>query len=274
MKAALRYVKYAFAAPIINVAVLVFPRLSRGEAPLDAINFAGGGNFFSIGDDIVESLVSLANLRDNDSVLEIGCGIGRNATALYRRFSDRLSYLGFDIVRYGITWCQKHFGTRSKQHRFVHSNIYNSFYNPRGRLNPIEYVFPTAASSTDLVFATSVFTHMQSPEVRHYIQESARVLKPGGRIYFTSFILDEDSEQQIKVGKSSLTFVHQGHDCRIQDADESDLAVAYSLPWIEKTLSEAGFQLQHIERCSWRGTDSPFYQDIVIARKRVHLDCQ
>jgi SAM-dependent methyltransferase len=264
MKAALRYFKYAVAAPMIDVAVSVLPQLSRGEAPLDIINFAGAGDFVALGDKVVASLISLGSLQENQTVLEIGCGIGRNATALHRRLKNNIGYLGFDIVRYGITWCQKHFDTRSEQYKFAHSNIYNSFYNPRGRLSPAAYVFPSDTSSIDFVFATSVFTHMQPPEVRHYIRESARALKPGGHVYFTCFILDEDSERQIKTAKSSLSFAHQKEECRIQDPDEPDLAVAYGLPWIEECFSESGLQLKHVERCSWRGTSHPFYQDIVI----------
>jgi SAM-dependent methyltransferase len=269
MKSAIRYMKYAVAAPIINVAMLVFPQLARGNAPPNSINFAGGGNFVAMGDAIVASLIDLAQLKEGESILEFGCGIGRNATALQRRFGDHLKYVGFDIVRYGITWCRIHFSTRSHQYQFVHSDIYNSFYNPRGRLNPTAYVFPSADSSTDLVFATSVFTHMQSAEVRHYIQESARVLKPGGRIYFTSFILDDESERQIKAGRASLTFAHKNHECRIQDTDEPDLAVAYDVQWIEQTLAETGLRLHHVERCSWRGTACHFFQDIVIGYKPI-----
>jgi SAM-dependent methyltransferase len=268
MKAALRYLKYAVAAPMIDVAVSAFPQLSRGEAPLDIINFAGAGNYVGHGDKFVANLVSLGNLQENQAVLEIGCGIGRIATGLHRRFGERLSYLGFDIVRYGITWCQKHFATRSQRYKFAHSNIYNSFYNPRGRLSPAAYAFPAEAASIDFVFASSVFTHMQPPDVQHYIRESARVLKPGGRVYFTCFILDEESERQVKAGKTSMSFAHQKGDCRVEDVDEPDLAVAYGLPWMEERFRESGLQLQHVERCSWRGTSHPlFYQDIVIGSR-------
>jgi SAM-dependent methyltransferase len=264
MKAALRYLKYAVAAPMIDIAVSALPQLSRGETPLNVINFAGAGDYVAHGDKFVAHLVSLGGLREDQAVLEIGCGIGRMSTALYRRFGDRLSYLGFDIVRYGITWCEKHFATRSKHYEFAHSNIYNSFYNPRGRLNAAAYTFPTDAASIDFVFNSSVFTHMQPPDVQHYIRESARVLKPGGRVYFTCFILDEDSRRQMDSGKAVLSFAHPKGECRVEDPNEPDLAVAYDLRWMEERFREAGLQLQHVERCSWRGTDHPFYQDVVI----------
>jgi SAM-dependent methyltransferase len=143
----------------------------------------------------------------------------------------------------------------------------SSFYNPRGRINPTEYAFPCRADSADVVFATSVFTHMQASEVRHYINETARILKPGGRCYFTFFLIDEDSEQSIKAGTSIFTFSHQGEGCRIESTAEPDMAVAYDLPWVEETLVSAGFRVCHIVRASWRGIASPSHQDIVVALK-------
>jgi SAM-dependent methyltransferase len=261
-----RYLKYGIAAPIIDSAIALFPPLSASEAPPSAINFAGGGDFLVIGDAIVGSLIELADLKDGETVVDIGCGIGRNGTALSRHFGDRINYLGFDIVRYGITWCRKHFAQNGR-YSFFHADIYNSFYNPRGRINPAEYAFPCRTDSADVVFATSVFTHMQASEVRHYINETARIVKPGGRCYFTFFLIDEDSEQSIKAGTSSFTFSHQGEGCRIESTDEPDMAVAYGLPWVEETLVSAGFRVCHIVRASWRGIASPYYQDIVVAMK-------
>ena len=162
LKAAIRYVKYAYAAPVLDAVLSVFPQLSRGEAPPDIINFAGGGDFLVVGDATVESLVDLTDLKAGQTIVDIGCGIGRNATALYRRFGSRIHYLGFDAVRYGITWCRKHVSSRSGNYVFIHSDIYNSFYNPRGRLSPERYVFPCESGFADVIFAVSVFTHMQS----------------------------------------------------------------------------------------------------------------
>ena len=41
----------------------------------------------------------------------------------------------------------------------------------------------------DVAFLTSVFTHMLPEDVEHYLDELARVLKPGGRTLITWFLL-------------------------------------------------------------------------------------
>jgi SAM-dependent methyltransferase len=261
-----RYIKYVIAAPLIDAAINLFPALSAGDKPPDAINFAGGGDFNSIGDANVQSIIQLADLKDGDVVVEIGCAIGRNVLALHRHFADRVQYMGFDIVRYGITWCRRHF-SRSNQYRFLHADIYNSFYNPRGRLSPAAYRFPADDASADVVFSISVFTHMQRSEVDHYISETARITRLGGRCYFTFFLLDDESERAIQSGVASLTFPHQRDGCRIENAAEPDMAVAYPHPLVESMLRSAGFELLCVHRSSWRGLKDMYYQDIVVASK-------
>ncbi len=265
MDAVIRYAKYAFAAPLINALLLIFPRLSRTSPPWRGINFGGLGDYVAIGDGVVGCMIRLADLAEGDTVVEIGSGIGGNATALYRRFGDRIAYRGFDVVRLGVTWCRQHFARLSQRYQFVHSNIYNSFYNPQGRTNPADYVFPYDDASADLAFANSVFTHMQPPEVAHYIHESGRIVRPGGLIWFTFFILDDDSEAQIAAGQSTYSFRHPQGDCRVENQTQPDLAVAYSAAWVERVLGDAGFEVRAIEPSSWRGRPASEFQDIVVA---------
>jgi SAM-dependent methyltransferase len=66
-----------------------------------------------------------------------------------------------------------------------------------GRVEPDQ---PTRShipnASADLIFANSVFTHMQEREVEHYFSEAARVLRPGGQAWFSFFLFDADSEER------------------------------------------------------------------------------
>jgi len=270
MEATLRYVKYALAAPVIDVVLRAFPALCRRSPPWRAINYGGVADYLSNGDSVVNSMVRLAKLKPGDRLLELGMGIAGNATALLRRFGDGVDYMGFDAVAYGVTWSRQHFARLSNRYRFDHGDIYNSFYNPRGKIQPTEYRFPYADASADLAFANSVFTHMQPPELQHYFRETARVLKPGGRVWFTFFLLDEDSEQRIKAGRARYTFQHPQGVCRVESAVEPDVAVAYPTAWIKEQLAEAGFDEMTIERSSWRGNEAPSLQDVVVAVRRLN----
>ena len=98
LKALFRRTKYTLGADVIHF-VLRHTRWLDGsdDCPPDLINFAGGGDFKGIGDSIVQRLTELAHLQNGHALMEIGCGIGRNATALERSFTS-ITYDGFDIV--------------------------------------------------------------------------------------------------------------------------------------------------------------------------------
>ena len=69
--------------------------------------------------------------------------------------------------------------------------------NTRQRLT----AFPCADNSFDLVFLTSVFTHMFAGDVENYLSEISRVLKPGGKCLITWFLLDEVSRKSGEPGQ-------------------------------------------------------------------------
>jgi len=66
---------------------------------------------------------------------------------------------------------------------------------PGGQINPKKFVFPYADSSFDLVFLTSVFTHMLPEDVKRYMEEISRVLKSGGRSVVTYFLVNPPSTE-------------------------------------------------------------------------------
>jgi SAM-dependent methyltransferase len=254
----------------MDVAIRLFPPLSRAAQPARFIRFGGGGDYIVQGDGLVGGIVRQTGLCAGHTVLDIGCGIGRNATALYRRFGETIEYRGFDIVRHGVTWCREHFAPLSDRYVFDRADIYNSAYNPSGRLRAEDYVFPYPDQSADVAFATSVFTHMQPAGVARYLGEAARVLKDGGVAYFTFFILDEHARAQIASGRASFSFRHALGDCRVEKASEPDGVVAYPLAWVRATLAGAGFAEPLVLTAGWRdgrGADGPSFQDVVIARK-------
>jgi SAM-dependent methyltransferase len=116
------------------------------------------------------------------NVLDIGCGCGRTARFLVPNALVH-SYTGFDVVPEIIDWDHQHIQPYSRDRfTFVHSDIYNGHYNPSGMLRSSEYSFPVRSGSVDIAFAASVFTHLLEADCQHYLAETARVLKPGGRL--------------------------------------------------------------------------------------------
>jgi SAM-dependent methyltransferase len=254
-----RRLKYTTIADAIEFLVRNTPLLDGAEAPPAWINYAGAGDFTVLGDHIVRILETRAGLRDGESVLDIGCGIGRNALALARRF-EAISYSGFDVVRFGITWCRKRFRDRPG-FAFRHADIHNSFYNPRGRIAAAEYRFEYPDASFDVAFATSVFTHMPYREVGHYLAETRRVLKPGGRAYVTCFILDDHSRSGIARGATAFRFAHRIESAFTERLEEPDVAVAFEPEVFERAVADAGLVVERFYPGNWRGDPADDSQD-------------
>jgi len=119
-------------------------------------------------------------LRDGATVLDIGCGCGKTARFLFNN-RDVARYIGFDVLEISIEWSRRHLALASAgRFEFHHADLYNAEYNPRGVHRACDYQFPAGDATVDLAFAASLFTHLLEMDCRHYLAETARVLKPGG----------------------------------------------------------------------------------------------
>ena len=227
-------------------------------------NYVGHGDFQATGEEFLGLFRSLADLRPEDRVLDIGCGIGRMARVLVPVLRPPGSYDGFDIAEAGIRWCQAHYRDTAAPFRFQHADLYNSVYNAAGHETPSTYRFPYRDGSFDLAVATSVFTHLLADAADHYLAQAARVLAPGGRLFATWFLIDEP-------GSPPPPFTADpGHSpAATADPAAPEAAVAYPQRWLRKRLDANGFDLEAIHPGSWRG-DRPglTLQDIAVARRR------
>ena len=101
---------------------------------------------------------------------------------LTKYLSKSGSYDGFDIVPRAIKWCSNNITSRYPNFRFHFADIYNKHFNPNGRLTAADFRFPYGDGMFDLVFLTSVFTHMLQNDVEHYLSEISPVLKLDGAL--------------------------------------------------------------------------------------------
>ncbi len=212
----------------------------------------------------------------SSSVLEIGCGLGRIAFPL--RFLLRQgAYEGFDICADKIEFLQRSFQPAWPSFRFHHADIHNTFYNPHGGIQPTEYRFPAADRSFDVVFAASVFTHMLPGNTAHYLRESARVLKPGGRCVFSFFLLDHYRPGQprpLGFAKPDFDFEHpyggHGDDFAMAFPQDPERMTAYRLRMIRRFAAEAGMETAGDPVPGlWSGSAEAAVgaQDLVVLRK-------
>lgn len=231
--------------------------------------FVGQGDFEAIGKEFKQYFIDLAGLKSHHQVLDVGCGIGRMAIPLTDYLSAEGGYYGIDIVKNGIRWCNSRIAPRHKNFRFLHTDIYNKLYNRYGRVKASKYRFPFDDAAFDLVFLTSVFTHMLPEDLANYLGEISRVLRPGGRLLATFFILNDESNALIQTGRGSFVFFPEPGGYAVVNRDVPESAVAYDEDFVLTQVSRVGLTIQHpIHYGSW--CDRPHFlsfQDIVIAEK-------
>lgn len=244
-------------------------RKRRGAmVPPRGISFVGGGDFEATGREFLGHFTGLGGLRPDDDVLDIGCGIGRMAVPL-TGYLEGGSYGGFDVGKEMIGWCRRHITPRHPSFEFAWAPVYNNKYNPFGTVSATEFRFPYPDRSFDFAFATSLFTHLVHDEVRHYLAETARVLRPGGRCLLTFFLLTSDSEAEIAAGRAGFDFSHPVEGGATADPRLPEEAVAFRLEEIRTLLADAGLEIREpIHFGSWANAPgAPTMQDVIVARK-------
>jgi SAM-dependent methyltransferase len=221
------------------------------------------------GDRYLQLFIELAGLKPDHAVLEPGCGTGRMAEPLTGYLSPTGSYDGFDVMPEAIEACEKDIASSHPNFRFQHVDVFNSVYNRDGSLDPGSFAFPYPDESFDLVFLTSVFTHMLPPEVRHYLNEIQRVLRPSGRSLMTFFLLDDESIAAIGDGRTKRKFAHEGDGYMYDVRGRPEAAVAYREEDALSFLEQAGLTLDGpVRQGRWRGRESDFAgQDIILVKR-------
>jgi SAM-dependent methyltransferase len=241
----------------------------NGMIPPKSMIFIGDGDFEQTGREFLKLFVELANLRPNDRILDVGCGIGRMAIPLTEYVSAEGEYWGFDIVKKGIAWCRSRISPRFGNFHFLHSDVYNEHYNPKGKVRARDFRFPFGDATFDFVFLTSVFTHMLPPDMENYLGEISRVLKDEGRCLITFFLMNEESKGLVHSGRGTLDFKYEMQGYLTISEGDPEVAVAYREESVVHLLGKHGLRIAGpIHYGSWRGRESfVTFQDLIIATK-------
>jgi SAM-dependent methyltransferase len=153
----------------------------------------------AVGERLAERMRERGGLSPASSVLDMGCGPGRVAAPL-TRFIDPASgsYEGFDVMPESIRWCRRAITPKHPNFRFQVADIHNAQYNPKGSQRADEYDFPYADDRFDVALAASLFTHLRPFEGERYLQEVSRVLRPGGRLLGTWFLINDEAAELLE----------------------------------------------------------------------------
>lgn len=176
-----------------------------------------------------------------EAVLDFGCGCGRIARQLVQQRRRPASYLGIDIHAGMVEWCRTHLQPHASGFRFLHHDVHNPGFNPRGPKALVP--FPAEDGSFTLVAAWSVFTHLLQDQAVHYLREVARVLRPSGYLLSTWFLFDKRLFPMMQDFQNTLF---------INELDPSN-AVIFDGRFVLSAAAEAGLKLVHARLPKTRG---------------------
>jgi len=197
-------------------------------------------------------IAALRVVREDDTVLDVGCGCGSMAFQLRRTLGPRGAYIGFDVHGASIAWCRTQFAADP---RFVFELARLETAWSHGHTPATEYQFPADDASVDFVLAKSVFTHLLEPDAAHYLREIRRALRQGRNAIITAFLSES----------SDTTFRYGGPDAWWKVKSRPEAAVAYRRAHFLGMVRAAGLRVEKVIDGSWsrRGVARTF-QDLLL----------
>jgi len=224
---------------------------------------------------LIKSHVSGQSLR----MVDFGCGYGKLAPVSTFFTHPNGLYVGIDIRSDCIEACKRQYANLPRV-EFHQSRDYNSMYSEQ-RSNDLErstpqHEWPVDPGSVDLLTSVSVFTHLQEPQALHYIEKIHDVLKPSGTAILTFHVVEEPRKPP-KFSSSSKAHLLELFD--FQTALPPSRNFFTSSPEVPEdaiAVNDAGlkalignrFDLVTMVRGSTTGGGDPFFQDIVILKKK------
>ncbi|NET32826.1 MAG: methyltransferase domain-containing protein [Cyanothece sp. SIO1E1] len=192
--------------------------------------------------DLIEALLSWAQVENADQILDVGCGIG--GSSLY--LADK-----FQASAVGITLSPVQAARAAERAHAAGMADLTSV--PRAEFQVANALYtPFANNAFDLVWSMESGEHM--PDKTKFLQECYRVLKPGG-----TFLMATWCHRPTEPPASPLTADEQQHLAKIYDV--YCLPQVISLPAYEAIAHQIGFQ--QIRTDDWSTAVAPFWNTVI-----------
>jgi len=240
----------------------------RGD-PWQSLHNIGPGDFQGSGAGLMNDLIRFAALKPGDQVLDIGCGVGRVALPLTQFLDPAGGYVGFDISRRAVAGCRKRFARVRPDFSFVWLDVRNGDYNAAGAIAETAARFPCDEGAIDLAFAASVFSHVRMETIGRYLAEAARVLKPGGRFFFTAYALTPARRAAVEAHQTRLALLPWSEVSMVMDPRSPERAIAHDAEALTTAIEAAGLRLAGPWRTGDWAPEAELggWQDIWVAQK-------
>lgn len=246
----------------------------------------GYSNIVGGGDPIENGLLNLAILnkyfsfKQNSSILDFGCGCGRLALPVLEQMNGKGRYVGVDIIHELVDFCRTEISSVYTNSEFYQLNASNSHYtkwmkNSGHTESELNDLSSFGTECFDVIVAFSVFTHLSSDDTNKYIQSLARLLRPGGKLLISAFLINSFTKKCIQQRVSAIIFDTQSSPGGgVYSANKLDqmAAVGFSETVLIDIASQHHLALTDIHYGRWSGRPSvSSFQDIVVLQKAAFL---
>jgi SAM-dependent methyltransferase len=170
-----------------------------------------------------------------ESVFDFGCGCGRITRQLLCMTPKPARYVGIDIHRGMIAWCQKNLTRYDPSFRFFHHDVWNLGLGP-DNTRQLTAPFPVGRGEFTLFIAHSVFTHIYKEQTEFYLGEVARILADNGVARTTWFFFD----------KRTFPMMFDFQVCLYVNESDPTNAVIYDWRWFLKTIRRVGLRVKAV----------------------------
>jgi ubiquinone/menaquinone biosynthesis C-methylase UbiE len=188
------------------------------------------------------------NLTKRTRILDVGCGQGRLPIGILSRIGEIEHYRGIDVNKKSIQWCQKHITKRHPTFQFIHLDIKNLRYNPKGNEIDYSYRLPLFDKEFDIIYLYSVFSHMTELDVEVYLKEFHRLLAPSGRLFVTAFIEEGVPDVSINPDNYKTDWNNEPLHC-----------VRYSRSFFNSLLEGSNFSVERFDHATETDGQSAIY---------------
>lgn len=164
-----------------------------------------------------EIIIRKLEIGPEDEVLEVGVGVGRLAGHVAKACK---SFTGIDISKQMVRFARK---------RLAGAENIRLIHHPQSDLSLF------ADQSFDKVYFQVVLIHLDREDVFHYLRESLRVLRPGGRAWFQFYnLLHPEGFKEFRHAVEMSVKLKGKLRGRVQCLTSEE---------VRKLVSEAGFRL-------------------------------